>query len=64
LVEQRIENPRVGGSIPPLATKLLHPGNLKDIPGSLKALENKNSRAFLCPQNVQLKTRLEIQGIQ
>jgi hypothetical protein len=24
LVEQRIENPRVGGSIPPLATKILH----------------------------------------
>ena len=25
LVEQRIENPRVGGSIPPLATKILRP---------------------------------------
>jgi hypothetical protein len=24
LVEQRIENPRVGGSIPPLATKLIN----------------------------------------
>jgi hypothetical protein len=52
LVEQRIENPRVGGSIPPQATNQQFQ-EIRRSPGtSQKPLENQRSRAFLLSQVV------------
>src|SRR5690606_20186095 len=52
LVEQRTENPCVGGSIPSLATKLLFPGNPKTSREVPEALENQRSRAFFMSRQV------------
>jgi hypothetical protein len=57
LVEQRIENPRVGGSIPPQATRIPAPGNRK-IPGAFSYVERGSPLAAVQGTGSNIRCRM------